>query len=542
MLKQFYSRIIAVLLAIAILGLSITKHYGATWDEWVEDAMVEWNIDYITERKPIPNDSQYYGFIYNYVAQFVFDPRTSLQEIFGKERKFADTEPGRMAELKKRLEVKHIFTFIFSLLTYLAVAGIVGILAGWDFAWLGAFMLVFFPRFWGHSFFNPKDIPFATVFTVSTVLGAYLINYYTNYRKNNNKIGLNKITFYSLGYGSLLGLLTGIRIGGFVTLFFLIIAHCLTQPQKILENLLRFSKFYLVMILGWMLTTILLYPSAWFHPSGPVAWFFETINYFSKNHIFNNSILFNGQSIPARSMPWTYIVQNFLMSIPAVFLFFLFLGIGLLLYHYKSLTYLQRASAILVISQTFILPIMAMFSKASLSDGMRHFLFVMPSTCAIATFAIVEVYKKLKAKTLRLIFTSFMVVCLLAIAMDMISLHPYEYVYFNRLSGGLARANGQQEIEYYGLSIREASEWINAHAAPNSKVVTSGPSFVYKLFIDPQKNLTLVHLDNFKEGAEPNPDYYIGLHRYGYETVFSSCPVVYQVKRQDVPFNSIKKC
>jgi len=42
--------------------------------------------------------------------------------------------------------------------------------------------------------------------------------------------------------------------------------------------------------------------------------------------------------------------------------------------------------------------------------------------------------------------------------------HPYEYVYFNELAGGMKNAYGNYEMDYYYHSTREASEWIIANA------------------------------------------------------------------------------
>lgn len=42
--------------------------------------------------------------------------------------------------------------------------------------------------------------------------------------------------------------------------------------------------------------------------------------------------------------------------------------------------------------------------------------------------------------------------------------HPYEYVYFNELAGGMNKAYGNYELDYYYHSTREASEWILANA------------------------------------------------------------------------------
>jgi tetratricopeptide (TPR) repeat protein len=42
--------------------------------------------------------------------------------------------------------------------------------------------------------------------------------------------------------------------------------------------------------------------------------------------------------------------------------------------------------------------------------------------------------------------------------------HPYEYVYFNELAGGMKKAYGNYELDYYYHSTREATEWVIKNA------------------------------------------------------------------------------
>jgi hypothetical protein len=46
------------------------------------------------------------------------------------------------------------------------------------------------------------------------------------------------------------------------------------------------------------------------------------------------------------------------------------------------------------------------------------------------------------------------------------SLHPFEYVYFNRISGGLPRQARRFETDYWGATYREGFEWVaqNIHS------------------------------------------------------------------------------
>jgi len=58
-------------------------------------------------------------------------------------------------------------------------------------------------------------------------------------------------------------------------------------------------------------------------------------------------------------------------------------------------------------------------------------------------------------------------------AADMVKLHPYQYVYFNRLvGGGLANAAQRYEADYWGASYREGVEALirHYHPAPGTRV------------------------------------------------------------------------
>jgi hypothetical protein len=59
-----------------------------------------------------------------------------------------------------------------------------------------------------------------------------------------------------------------------------------------------------------------------------------------------------------------------------------------------------------------------------------------------------------------------MVVALTVTIRDMVSLHPYQAVYFNRLfAGGLAGADGRFDTDYWGSSNREAVQWVVRNVA-----------------------------------------------------------------------------
>lgn len=538
--KKAYLRLSGTMFLITLIGLLTVGNYGISWDEESQIIDVEDNFNLITTGKPIPGDSKYYGAIFNVSAEAIFQ----VQNIFTKGIKdgWLDVELTKES-FYKRIQVKHLLTFLLSLVTYLSVAGMVGILAGSESAWFGAFILALFPRFWGHSFFNPKDIPFAAMFTLGTFLGTCLVGYYLKVDQDKDiKLGNNSLTIYSLLYGILVGLVTGTRIGGFFLLFFVGVTHLvisLGERRSIYRYFFRFWSLYGLMFVAWAITVTIIHPASWYNPIG---WFWETLQYLSK-HSWDSTILFEGKSISAKSIPWYYLPKWLFLTIPFIWQISFFIGLVLIFARYKTLTNIQRACLILVLLMVFFMPMIAILKKSTIYDGMRQFLFILPGIAVVSATALIWIYQYLSRKNIRIFAVSLLIILLSAIVFDMVILHPYEYIYFNRISGGLAKAENQYDIDYWGLSMREGMEWINDNGVKDAKVLSSDPLSSSVTFAEPHTQV--VSYEEFKQLKENNNLkhlYYITLTRLDYKGNFPHCPIVHSVERQDVPLTVVKKC
>ncbi len=536
-----YTLVIFVIIILSFIGLSVVDHYGISWDEEAEINRALWTIDLIKENKPFPHELKRAALIFGFASELIFQARELFKRNFidNDENNIIDHEEKRLPpQFYERTKLKHRLTFLLSLLTYISIAGIVGILAGLEYAWTGPVILALFPRFWGNGFFSPKDIPFAAMFTLGTFLGACLIRLFHKTPKGEIKLGINQITLYTLLYGIMIGLVTGRRIGGCFLLLFVFIAHSLTSfgGGGVLRNIMRFWSLYLLMAIAWMITTTIIYPGSW---SNPVGWFIDTLTYFSK-HPWNNTVLFEGQHIRAHNLPWYYLPKWLLITIPEVFQVAFLSGLCLIFYKYNRLTSTQRACVILVILQIFFLPVIAIVKGSTMYDGMRHFLFILPGIAAISATALTWGYQKIKKVAVRVFAIGTLLVFIIPIIIDMIDLHPYEYIYFNRVFGGLKSAYRRYETEYWGLSMREGMEWINQHAGDSSLVVSSSPLSSSKPFAD--FGINVISIEEFSQKDSPYPFYYIAIPRWDFQNKFPECDIAYQVVRQGVPLTIVKKC
>ena len=534
------AKLVLVMLIIALIGLPVVQQYGITLDEGTEVAMVRRNLEWIANKTPIPGDLKYFGTVFNVLAETVFQAKEFVANGFSLQSldyaKQLDSEASRLKALKDRVEVKHYVTFIFSGITYLAVAGIVSIFCGAEYAWFGALSLAVMPIHWGHSFFNPKDIPFAAVFTLSSLMGAYLINYYFQ-PDQEIKIGINKATQYTILYGILLGLTSGVRIGAFLILFFFLSSYLLIwwEQGRKKQSLINFGGLYVLMGVTWAVIHSICYPAFW---GNPIAGFFETLGYLS-SHRLQVTVLFRGWDFPIQKIPRGYLLTWIFMAIPFIFHLGFVGGSTWIIFRYKNLSVLQKACAMLVWWQVLFLPLFAVVRRSPVYDGMRHFIFIIPGIVAITAVAIVWGYQVLVTKRQKQFLVGLVVVIYAGIIVDMISLHPYQYAYVNRISGGIEATPNQFDLEILGLSLREGMEWLNQHGDAGSTVIIGGLPNSARLYAAPGFKVI-----SYEENADKlaKPFYYLSWFRWKNQYRLQECPIVHQVTRRNTALAIIRKC
>jgi hypothetical protein len=527
-----------VLMAIAILGFSTLGHYGISYDEEGPLRVAFENFKIVREGKPYQGHLRYYGTLFNIASEVAFQGKLRFSgAAFPVQDRF-DSGSYVIAPFYERIKVKRVLRFVLALATYAAVAGLVAILVGWQYAWLGALLLAFFPRFWGHGFINSKDIPLAAMMTLGTLFGVYLIDYLQKQEKISLKIGFNPVTLSALGYGGWVGLVAGVRLDGSVVLLFTLIAHCVSSlgAEPILGWLSRFWGVYGVAALAWIGVTLLVNPSAWFNPW---QWFWETLQFYYDED-WDLTVLFNGKFVPGEEVPWDYLPRWLSMITPEVFL----LGFGLSLvgaiWRYQRFSRLQKACIVCVLLQIFALPLLAMSLRSTIYDEARMFLYMIPGIATLATITLVWIYQALARKYLKLFAIALVIALLSPIALDMIALHPYEYLYFNRSFGGLAKAQGRFETDYWALSLREGMEWINRTVAPGSTIVSSDPVYASAPFA--RADLKVLPRQAVSTGKTPDSFYYIAIPRWDFQQQFPHCEVVHQVERQGTALTQVKHC
>jgi hypothetical protein len=116
------------------------------------------------------------------------------------------------------------------------------------------------------------------------------------------------------------------------------------------------------------------------------------------------------------------------------------------------------------------------------------------------------------------------------------ALHPYEYIYYNNLVGGVEGAFREYELDYWETSNKEAMEYLNQIAPQNAVVVVKGAYQSARTYA--RKDLTVV---NYVEGVDSQADYAILSTQFFVDAAtYPDSPVIHQVTRGSAVLTVIK--
>jgi len=319
----------------------------------------------------------------------------------------------------------------------------------------GIFVLILFavsPTFIGHTQNNLKDIPFALAYIAGTF---YILKFLVSGRK----ISIPDIILLTAS----IAFAISVRAGGLLLICYLFFFYFLFYLFKYLidkkidfieirPKLLWISGITLV---SWFLST-LLWPFALQNPFKNIIESYRVMAHFPDT--FRQ--IFEGKLLWSDFMPWYYLPKSMAITIPIIIL------AGLILFSIFFKNFFHQGKMVLYgfIIFTVLFPVVfVVYEKSNLYSSWRQFLFVYPAIVLLAStgFHYLFEYDKIK-------YSKWGAVVLLALLSIhplkfMIKNHPYYYLYYNQLVGGLRGAYANYETDYYYVTQTEASEWLIGH-------------------------------------------------------------------------------
>jgi len=365
-----------------------------------------------------------------------------------------------------------------------AAIGLVGLFVAWrlgrrlggPFAGLMALVLLAAcPLYYGHMYINAKDGPFAAVAAIA-LLG--LVRAFGEYPRATAPT----ITLCGIG----IGLAIGARVlGGFAVLdavlpLPLIIgirARAAGLRPALTECGLFLVPFIPAVILAYLVMG-LVWPWSVVSPLNPL----HAVEYFS--NVFEKPWreLFDGQLIPVTDMPRSYVPTLFALQLPELMLTLGLCGLAGAIVAVtragdRSAVDAGRRAALLSLVLAVSLPILlTIVTRPYIYNGVRHLVFVLPPFAVLGGLAAAWIAPRLRQYGTGAIAAGglALIAGIVSPVVDMVRLHPYEYTDYNHLAGGVTGARQNFMLDYWGLSLTQASRGLLATVAAQHETPPHG--------------------------------------------------------------------
>jgi 4-amino-4-deoxy-L-arabinose transferase-like glycosyltransferase len=327
---------------------------------------------------------------------------------------------------------------------------------------LALVLLATCPLYYGHMFMNPKDSPFAVAMAIFLLGFVRALQEYP--RPSVPTVLLVGIGF-GLSFGSrIMGAFGAIAALAAVVLIFTVEAR--VDGGRVAAA--RLGRFLLELVPAVLLAyavMALVWPWSVIDPLNP----FRAVEYFS--HFFEKpwNELFGGRLIAVPDMPRSYVPTLLALKLPVIFSV---LGLGgaagALIAASRRDVAANRRAVFLLLALAALLPLaITVALRPAMYNGIRHFVFVLPPLATLGGLAGVALAD---AAPRRWRFAPLAVAAVVAVGIAfpvaaMTRLHPYEYTHFNWLAGGAAGARDRYMLDYWGLSLKQASQQLLAKLA-----------------------------------------------------------------------------
>jgi hypothetical protein len=329
------------------------------------------------------------------------------------------------------------------------------------------------PLYYGQMFMNPKDAPFAASMAVLLLFSVRAIEEYP-------RPSLTTAAFLGTGFG----LAFGSRImAGFGALELLgalgLIAAAEARSQGIAAAGSRVGRFLVSLLPAVLLAypvMAVLWPWGAADPTNP----FRAIAYFSRFFEKPWSELFDGVLTPVTIMPRNYVPTLVALKLPEILLALGLTGAAgaLVMSARREVPLTRRAVLLLLILAAILPPAVTVALRPAMYNGIRHFIFVLPPLAVLGGLAVtwfVAALRNISARRPLLIASGLVFALGLSLpVVAMTRLHPYEYTYFNDLSGGVSNGREHYMLDYWGLSLKQASHALVAKLAAEREQKPAG--------------------------------------------------------------------
>ena len=459
-LDPFDAASLALLAVLFVLVLVTFRDYAITNDEWIQHRYGELIVAYyksgFTDRSVFGLDNLYlYGGLFDIVAVLLshvvaldaFDLRHLMCAMIGVAGLGSAIATARMIGGSRA-----------------------GLIAGVALAVCGSW--------YGTMFHHSKDIPLA-----AAMAGALYFLLRAARDLPNPQMR------HVIGFGALTGAALGIKVLGLLLLGYVGIAILISIPEPMIRTPWQARTFIwrslvrlvpaLALAYGIMIVT---WPWSALSPLNPIRGLFS----FAEFH-YNIRTVLDGTVYRMATIPRIYVPVYILIKLPLLML----AGAALAMI-FAALPKLANGviahrarREIGVVAVAALFPVLCeVILHGPAFCGLRHFLFVLPPLAILAGVGLDSLLKRVSG--IRLLAPVALAVVLVGFSWNAITLyrlHPYEYLVFNPLVGGLEGASRRYATDYWFTIMPEAVDGLEAYLARTEPAESRDPNHSYSVAI-----------------------------------------------------------
>jgi len=439
---RWWDRLGVLLVVILLTAVALTfRDYGITVDEEVQNEYGKMLLSFyatgFADRTAFSYlNLYYYGGLFDLLAALL-----NLISPFGE------------------YETRHLLGGLFGVWGVIGAGLLARRLAGPRAGFLAMLLLAVTATYYGHAFANPKDAPFAAAMLWVLYGICRVMEEFPRPRWQTAAL-----------LGVTLGLALAIRIGALLALAWLAVAAIIAlglqwrrhrDSRRAVRDAARFAVKLLPAVPVAYALMAVFWPWAVLEPANPV----RALAMFSKFPI-DLDTLYAGTWYKAAQLPASYLAGYLLVKLPELVLAGLLAAVIVVFVRRDGTSGIARRATWVAIVFAAVAPVVAFaVKKPTAYNEMRHFLFVVPPLVVIAACGLDRAWSWTRAAAPACGEAYGLALAGLAAfhVTTLVRLHPYQYVDYNVLTGGVRGAVGRYELDYWGAAMDAAALQLAAH-------------------------------------------------------------------------------
>lgn len=509
-----------VLLAVLVgLVIATFRDYAITNDEWIQHRYGELIVAYyksgFTDRAVFELDNLYlYGGLFDSAAILI----------------------GHLVPMDI-YDLRHLLCGLIGVGGLAAAMATARMIAGARAGLIAGVALAVCGSWYGTMFHHSKDIPLAAAMAGALYFLMRAARDLPN-PKPRHIVGFGLTTGAALGV-KVLGLLLAGYVGVMILLSIPASMPLVSREARrfVWAAFIRFvpalAIAYVIMIVTW--------PWSALSPLNPIRGLFS----FAEFH-YNIRTVLDGTVYRMATIPRLYVPVYILIKLPVLMLAGALLAMVFAVLPSVARGEMDRRTCneVAMVAFAAIFPVLCeVVAHGPAFCGLRHFLFVLPPIAVLAGIGLDRVVTRLSAirRQFGIAVLAVIVVGFGWNAVTLVRLHPYEYLVFNPLVGGVEGASRRYAMDYWFTIMPEAVDGLEAYLDRTEPAASRDPNRSYSVAICGERAAFLKKARPHLHWAEvwETADFFIAPTHMNCDRD-SQGKVVVTVKRLGVPLGYVK--